>query len=147
MVHVVWSTRDRRPTIGTDGDARLARSIRVACARVASEALAVGNADDHVHVLLALHPATALAEAVQRMKGTSLHDWNLLSVVRLRWQTGYWARTLAPEDIGPVIAYVNHQRMHHRTATIRPSWEQTVATVVDDSLTLGGDGEKPAKRA
>ena len=73
--------------------------------------LGVGCADDHVHVVARLAATTSLAELVQRLKGGSAHDINHRRMLRLRlaWQAGYWAESLCPADLSPLLDYVRAQ--------------------------------------
>ena len=127
LVHLVWSTAGRVRVLRPADDAWLASSIRSSCIRRSCELLAIGNSDDHVHVLVSLHPATSVAEVAQQMKGFSSHAWNAGGDrVALRWQNGYWARTVDQDALAGMSNYVAAQRVRHASGNTRADWEQHV---------------------
>ena len=125
LVHVIWATADRAATLGRDMDAWLGGFMAEACREIRCDLLAEGNSTDHVHVVLRQAPTIALAEVVRRLKGGSSHAWNLRGgLTPLRWQTGYWARSVEQESLGRLVAYVRDQRGRHAAAATTSAWEQ-----------------------
>ena len=116
MVHVVWATWSRRLTLSPSDDARLARLVHGSARRVGCDVIAIGNASDHVHVIVQVAPMTAIAALVQRMKGVSsyLGGW--------RWQAGYYASSLSAADLGPLADYVERQRDRHDDSHPAEHW-------------------------
>lgn len=114
LVHVVWAVYDREPTFMQSRDALLHDLLRAEAAKLRSTLVAVGNADDHVHVLVELHRTVALATLVQQLKGATAHAWNIeRHDPWLRWQSGYWAESVCAEHLEDVASYVRAQRHHH----------------------------------
>ena len=114
LVHVVWAVEGREPTLSIDRDAWLHERLAAESAKVRTELVAVGNASDHVHVLVDLNRGVAIATLVQQLKGASSHAWNLRADAPvLRWQAGYFAESIARADRENVAAYVRAQRAHH----------------------------------
>jgi REP element-mobilizing transposase RayT len=115
-VHLVWTTRDREPSI----DARLASFlepyVRRVCLQERAEALAVGIVRTHVHVLLRIDPQTALSRLIQRLKGGSAR---LATAERhtqprgLSWAKGYNLHSVSPRAVDIVRHYVTHQSEQH----------------------------------
>src|SRR5579859_3021661 len=129
LVHVIWATRWRRRLLTVNDDDWIAAAVSAACARSSSELVAVGNADDHVHVIVWLHPTICVATLVKRMKGGSSHAWNARGDrATLEWQSGYWARTLDREALASLIPYVKNQRIHHANSSTSRNWEQNPPT-------------------
>jgi putative transposase len=136
LVHAVWSTLDRRPTLEPRDDEWLADFTRTRVRALGCDALAVGNAEDHVHLLVRCLPTLALAELMQAIKGASSHAWNRrLPGRQLRWQTGYWSRSVDQDALGTLIAYILNQRRHHGEGATRPAWEQHAPAPVDPVAT------------
>ncbi len=90
-----------------------------------AEIVAVGNADDHVHVVARLPPSVAVSALAQRLKGATSHAWNLErgATGSLYWQDTYWVRSCDPELLEPLLQYVRTQRVHHSAAPEREPWE------------------------
>ena len=124
LAHVIWATCNRRRTLDRDFDVWFSDFVADASRRIDCDHLAVGNASDHVHLVLRLSPSVSLADAVRRLKGGSSHAWNARERGRLRWQTGYWARSIELEVLARLSAYVRDQRVRHATASTLPAWEQ-----------------------
>ena len=106
FVHVVWAVHGRHPAIIAARDPLLHERLRLEAAKLRSKLVAVGSADDHVHVLADLHRSVALATLVQQLKGATARAWNVDRLEPpLRWQVGYWAESVSPDDIEPVAGY------------------------------------------
>jgi REP element-mobilizing transposase RayT len=106
FVHFVWTTKYRLPTIAPDDDARLHRLLDDAAASVQCELIAVGNASEHVHVLVRVSAKVTVAAVAQRLKGRSSYfgGW--------RWQRGYFAECIHPQDVTDKARYIRNQRRH-----------------------------------
>ena len=117
VAHVVWNTRQRRPTIPVAADSWLQTLICRKLQSLDCVVGAVGNADDHVHLVVWFPPSAALADLVAAVKGTTSRMWNLewKELDRLVWQKGYWANTCDPNSLDRLLAYVRKQREHHGT--------------------------------
>lgn len=141
LVHIVWATGERSPILGPRADAWLARLLRHRAYEAGGLLLAVGNAADHVHVLVRYPSTACVATVVQRLKGASSHAWNAALPARpdrsrLSWQAGYWAESVSPKDLPAVIGYVEGQRRHHGEAREPEAWE----AVLHEDHSVGGGG-------
>lgn len=85
--------------------------------------VAIGNASDHVHVVLASGATVCLADVVQRLEGASSHAWNQRHDVRLSWQRGYWAESVSARDLCALQRYVTDQRRHHASQSVYERWQ------------------------
>ena len=96
-VHLVWSTWDRAPVITTNIVARLYASMLAKCKEMKCEPIAIGGIDNHVHLLIHLHPAVAVADLVKNVKGASSHLINheIAPGLNFRWQGAYGAFSTA----------------------------------------------------
>ena len=123
VLHVVWSTRLRRKALTSASDAWLEECLRDQARHVDGDVLAFGAGDDHVHLLVRLHPTLPLSRLVQQLKGATAHAWNQhgQGSTPLEWQRGYWAESCNPRDITDLAAYVRSQRERH---TVRPEFEE-----------------------
>ncbi len=114
LVHLIWSTCERRPVFTPADDAWLAEFIAAKARTLSCDLLAVGNWVDHVHVVVRLAPALALSELARHFKGAASHAWNLRGEgPTLRWQSGYWTRSADHGSLARRVAYVLDQRMRH----------------------------------
>jgi REP element-mobilizing transposase RayT len=125
VVHVIWSTRNRAPWLDPSLDAWLAALLERKARALDCLLIAAGNADDHVHVVVRHPPRVSVAQIAHRLKGASSRSLHLtLPQTRgLVWQVGYWAETVTPAALEPLLAYVRGQRAHHRGYSCLEAWE------------------------
>ena len=128
LAHIVWATGERSPILGPSADAWLARLLGHKAHEAGCILVAVGNAADHVHVLVRYPSTVCVATAVQCLKGASSHAWNSAVSARparprLSWQAGYWAESVSPKDLPTLIGYVEGQRRHHGEVREPEAWE------------------------
>lgn len=124
LVHVVWATNKRAPTLAPDADAWLAEVLRHKARHAGAVLVACGNASDHVHALVRYGSTVTVASVVQRLKGASSYEWNAQKrSPRLSWQTGSWAESVSPKHLDLAVRYVEQQRDHHREHAVLEPWE------------------------
>ena len=74
--------------------------------------LIAGGTTNHVHLLIALPAALALAKAVQELKGNSSR-WLNQHGSHFAWQEGYAAFSVSPSNKQTVMEYIAEQPRHH----------------------------------
>lgn len=114
-VHLVWSTWDRQPMITAAIERDLYAALAAKCHELGAEALAIGGTEDHVHVLVRLPAALAVADLVQQMKGSTSHlvGHALAPGTDFKWQGAYGAVSRSKDQVEAVRAYIERQREHH----------------------------------
>ena len=119
LVHVVFSTLERRPLIKDDVQNRLHPYIGGIARENDMAALAVGGVADHVHVLLSLSRTIAVAKAMQLLKSGS-SKWlneNFPALRGFAWQEGYGAFSVSISQRDRVADYIHLQPEHHKRMT------------------------------
>ena len=115
LYHIVFCTKRREMRIEPGLLEDLYRFIWKEITVTGSRLLRIGGIQNHVHMLIDLHPAVSLAELMRNIKGHSSR-W-MLSDSRFRlfegWASEYFASTIAPDDKDAVINYIKGQREHH----------------------------------
>lgn len=112
-IHLVFSTKERRGTIPKDIRPRLWAYLAGICRNYEMPAIAVGGAENHVHILFQLPPTLSLAKAAQLLKANS-SKWMGEQGVPFGWQEGYGAFSVSPSNLGRVTEYIRKQESHHR---------------------------------
>ena len=114
--HVVWTTRDRAPSID-EGAARYLEEVLPAVARQErARVLALGIVSTHVHLLIRVHPTTLIPRVIQRMKGgTAVGAIRGSSEfpIRIRWAKGYNIQSVSERALQVVGLYIQTQPQHH----------------------------------
>jgi REP element-mobilizing transposase RayT len=93
LYHIVFSTKERRPLIASEYEARLHDYIGGTIRAVGEISLEVNGTADHIHVLAKLRPDRALSDVLGDLKANAtgwMHD--IFPVLRdFSWQRRYGA--------------------------------------------------------
>jgi REP element-mobilizing transposase RayT len=111
--HIVFSTAGRRRTITKEIQAKVWAYMAGICHNHKMFVNAIGGIEDHVHLLIELPPAIAVASAVRLVKSNSSKWLNEIGK-DFAWQKGYAAFSVSASIIGSVAAYIRNQEAHHR---------------------------------
>jgi putative transposase len=118
-LHIVWSTKLRRPLLTDDIRQELFMHIKENALLKGIYVDHVNGYVDHVHCLVGLGADQTIAKTVQLLKGESAFWANRqqLAKEKLEWQTNYFAVSVSESGIGPVRRYIRNQEAHHRRRT------------------------------
>lgn len=121
LVHLVYSTKHRRPWLPDDVRVALFAYQAGIFKQWESPALVIGGIEDHVHALFSLSKNHALKKIVEEVKkgsskwmktdGTTNRDFH--------WQNGYAASSVSESNVPEVRRYIENQREHHRKMTFQ----------------------------
>ncbi|HEX4265837.1 MAG TPA: IS200/IS605 family transposase [Verrucomicrobiae bacterium] len=121
LYHCVWSTKDRRPVLTPEIQARLWPYLGGTARANKTWALAVGGVADHVHILLSLPSTLTISKAIQLLKGNSskwLHE-EFRDLRSFNWQEGYGAFTIGMSSVADTKNYIATQNEHHQKKTFQ----------------------------
>jgi REP-associated tyrosine transposase len=110
LVHVVFSTKERRRLIPLDHRTKLWAFMAGVCSKEKILAHEVGGVDDHAHLLIQLPPTWSLSDAVQEIK-TSSSRWMGKSFA---WQRGFAAFSVSESNKEAVVRYIRAQDARHK---------------------------------
>ena len=116
LVHVVFSTAERRPLIKEGMQKRLHAYLGGIARENGMGGLAVGGSDDHVHGLLSLSRTASVSKAVQLLKAGSskwIHE-TFPGLRRFSWQEGYGAFSIGVAQKEQTVRYIHGQAAHHK---------------------------------
>ncbi len=116
LLHCVFSTKERRPFITPDLQARLYPCIGGIANENKIKLIVAGGMADHIHLLVSLPSTLSIAKAMQLVKGGSskwIHD-TFAEHRRFEWQEGYAAFSIGTGDVSRTVAYINNQAEHHK---------------------------------
>jgi putative transposase len=114
LVHVVFSTKERRQLIKDALRPDLWAYMGGIARRNGFKAIAIGGIDDHVHLLLSLPATMPIAKAVQLIKGGSSHWVRESRLPSFEWQENYAAFSVSMSQSQRTIDYINTQEQHHK---------------------------------
>lgn len=115
LVHLIFSTKDRRPLIRDDVREALHAYVVGILENQQSPSLCTNSVEDHMHILFVLSKNLALAKAVQEVKQSSSKWIKSQSdgYKDFAWQNGYAAFSVSESQRDVVREYISHQREHH----------------------------------
>ena len=119
VIHVVFSTKDRRKAIPEAFQSRLWAYAAGICHNLGIFVHAIGGMDDHIHFLIQVPPSLSVAKAVLTIKSNSSR-WAHEEGHKFAWQQGYGAFSVSASNLQAVSDYIRAQAMHHA----RHSFEQ-----------------------
>ena len=86
--------------------------------------IAIGGAEDHVHLLFALPPTISLSEAMKKLKANTSRWINeTFSTSKFAWQEGYGAFSVGIGSIPAAKDYIERQLEHHRKREFQSEFE------------------------
>src|SRR5688572_4335751 len=124
LTHIVFSTKDR--LLYLQGERRddvfayLGGMVR----ELKATALNIHGAADHVHELVRLPAALAVAKTVEILKANSsrsIHPYRVLDR-RFSWQSGYAAFRVSESNAAELSRYISYPVEHPRKRTFQEEW-------------------------
>ena len=115
IYHVVFSTKNRERVLGKPRRDDLYRFIWGVVQKRQCHLYRIGGVEDHVHVLISLHPAVALSDLIDEIK-TASASWikgQQAFPSFSHWQEGCGAFTHALHDKERLIECIRTQEQHH----------------------------------
>jgi len=117
LIHVVFSTKDRRHLIAPAVEPDLHAYMGGICRNCDSPALVIGGTDNHVHLLISLSKKIALSDFMMTLKKDS-SKWIKTKgpgISDFHWQDGYGAFSIGESQVGVVTDYIRGQKDRHKT--------------------------------
>jgi len=116
VVHLVFSTKHRRPLLRDSERSQLHADITGVLKNHDSPLIEINSVRDHIHILFAQSKKHATAKVVEQVKTASsgwiktLDPW----YSDFAWQTGYGEFSVSPIHTEVVRDYIRHQAEHHK---------------------------------
>ena len=120
-IHIVFSTKHRKPLINSRIENELHRYLGGICNKLDCQVLKVGGYTDHIHILCMLSKKTTLVKLLEELKSNS-SKWIKTKGEEYNsfyWQDGYGAFSVNPAQIDIVINYIENQKEHHTKKTFK----------------------------
>ncbi len=116
LYHIVFCTKKRKMTINFDHREDLYRFIWKEVESTHSRLIRVGGIENHVHMLVDLHPTVTLSSLMQKVKSMSSIWMSQSGYFPLfeGWAGEYYASTVSPEHKNAVVEYIKSQPLHHQ---------------------------------
>jgi len=88
---------------------------------------ALNGTENHVHLVVAIHPRRSIAEFIRQVKGVTSYRINQekISPVRFSWQNEYGVFSFDEKRLPNYVGYVERQKEHHAQQRLIPILERT----------------------
>lgn len=121
LVHLVWSTKERRSWIDESWEDRLYGYLGGILRNNRAVLLAAGGTSDHIHLYVSLPSTLTVAKAVNLLKSNST-SWikeNIEKMEKFCWQEKYGAFSVSKSNEEQLKAYITKQKDHHQRKTFK----------------------------
>jgi putative transposase len=128
-VHIVWSTWNRMPFINESIQSELYAAIAKKCRQLECEPIAINGTEDHIHLLVSLHPNISASGLVKDIKGSSSHlmTHKIAPNEYFKWQGGYGVFSVSKDNLPKLRTYINNQKKHHQEEGLVQAWEISIS--------------------
>ncbi len=126
VVHITFSTKERRPLIIPDVRGRLTAYLVGILNQIESPSIETNCVGDHVHILCRLSRTRTLADVVEEVKKGS-SKWVKTQGAGMKgfyWQAGYGAFSVSASNVGAVGEYIRRQEEHHRRVSYQDEFRE-----------------------
>jgi len=86
--------------------------------------ISINGMSDHIHILIGLRPAMALADLVRDIKADSSNFVNKQKWLRgkFSWQEGYGSFSYGHSQLDTIIRYIQNQEKHHKRRSFKDEY-------------------------
>ncbi len=124
-IHIVFSTKHRKPSIHQSIEAELYSYLGGICNKLECQVIKVGGYTDHIHILCMLSKKITLVKLLEELKSHS-SKWIKTkgdAFTNFYWQDGYGAFSVNPSEVEIVINYIANQKEHHSKKTFQDEYK------------------------
>jgi putative transposase len=123
-IHTVFAVSYRQSLIKPEFKEDLYKYITGIVTNQGQKLISINGVLDHVHILIGLRPAMALADLVREIKADSSNFINQERLVhgRFSWQEGYGAFSYGHSQLSSIIRYIQNQEKHHRRRSFQDEY-------------------------
>ena len=119
LIHVIWSTKERRPFITDNIRADLHGYMAGILKNLESSALIINSVTDHIHVLCQLSKNIPACKLVEEAKKNSSKWMKTQGEPLFAWQNGYGVFSVSQSNAAAVRKYIEGQAEHHKKSDFR----------------------------
>ncbi len=126
-LHLVFSTKNRVPLLADEAIRSQVHSYLAGiCRNQECPSLAVGGAQDHVHIALTLSRGVTVQDLLREIKRDSSRWINAQKTLsaEFHWQGGYGAFSVSPAHLAPLRKYIANQVEHHRKESFQDEFRR-----------------------
>lgn len=119
--HIVFATKNRKTTINENHKKELYLYIYGIIKNLKCFLIRMNGVEDHIHLLVDIHPTISLSEFVRNVKQSS-SKWiktNPYFADFEGWGEGYYAMSLSMNGVERCKNYIINQETHHASGSLK----------------------------
>jgi REP element-mobilizing transposase RayT len=124
LVHLIFSTKNREPTIPKEIRPSLHAYITGILNNLHCPSLQTGGTADHVHSLVSLARTRTVADILEEVKKSSSKWMKEQGVASFFWQAGYGAFSIGESQVSAVVRYIAQQEDHHQGVSFQDEFRR-----------------------
>jgi len=124
-IHFIFTVEGRENALKTDIKERLYPYLIKLVTAKKCYVISINGMEDHIHLLVRMHPEISLSEFAKFTKANSSHWANEIHLFprMFHWQEGYGAFFVSHSVLDKVRDYIDNQHEHHRQLSAREEYE------------------------
>lgn len=124
-IQLVFAVKGRQNLLLKGWRTELFKYISGIITNKGQKSIIVNGVEDHVHILIGLKPAMAIADLARDIKNNSSKFINDKRFIKgkFQWQEGYGVFSYSEEQIDRVYKYIENQEEHHRKASFKEEYK------------------------
>ncbi|MBU1218793.1 IS200/IS605 family transposase [Myxococcota bacterium] len=118
--HIIFSTKDRKYLIKEYFREDMYRIIINVSNSHRCKIIKINGIEDHIHILVQIHPSISNSRYLQIIKGTTtswVNEKVRPSYGHFSWQEGYSIFSVSYSNLESVKSYIEKQELHHLNRT------------------------------
>ncbi len=126
LYHIIIRTKNNQKTLSIENAEELYKFIWGVIDRKNCKLYRINGVEDHIHMLVSIHPSIAVADFVREVKrSSSILLKTTKGYERFKsWSEGYGGFTYNIKDKEMIINYIKNQRDHHRKVSFKEEIEK-----------------------
>lgn len=126
--HIVIIVDEREKVITSNNEQKLFNYMKGFARNKKSLIENINAAENHIHILLRLHPSIAMSDFMRDLKVLSNKyiKENKLFPRFKKWQSGYAAFSVSESKVDVVSRYIDKQKEHHKIKTFEKEFIETL---------------------
>jgi putative transposase len=123
-IQTVFAVQNRLSLIKSEFKEDLYKYITGIVRNQGQKLISINGMPDHLHILIGLKPAMALADLVREIKADSSNFINRNKWVhgKFSWQEGYGAFSYGHSQLDTIIRYIQNQEKHHSRRSFKTEY-------------------------
>lgn len=125
FVHVIVTVHERKPLLKKPIRTVLFAHLQKDASEKGTKVMAVNGVEDHLHLLIQMHPAQNLLQVMNALKSEAanwINHSNLLTEP-FEWQDGFAAYSVSPSGVKQVADFIGKQEEYHKSKSLESELE------------------------